>query len=995
MASTAMNPKGNFRKVGKEKVFSLADESGLHVTNRVREYEFTPLKQSATDPAIPGSSVKVEKQGNAPAGGAKAASGPVSTAGTMRLGIMEHPVAAVSGALALVVLKSLVKGRRQAPKRGPSDASDHAPAGLELATDQPIFDEPPMVKSEPERTPAVVLEEAVATVDTSASPAPTTSRVEDAEECPDPGTPRSIRTVSSTGGASLRSFSVDESQIQRLASLPVDEGQNQRLASHRKEAVLKLRQQLHSRDEMILDMQQQLAAQEHFTRESRTIIMELEQQLKQAVDGGQKLGVENRDLEDEVQKLKEDLEAGHRERGNSVDENKQLRETVADLEAEGDQLEERVVELERARKDLDEERDRLRASVDEQRGALQQVELERDRMAGALRERTEALSEVKARLNSSANGVKEGRTGPLEEEKERLAEELRKAKAESEKRAAQERAATEKVKEVEKELERCQKMLKGKDRLLEGYEKERVHLTAVLQDLENKVEYRTRELEAFQQNVAAATEDVQSSNDSDGPRTMAGASPSRGEEVESKPRGPRNMHLMKSFDNPLSDMSPDVSPTSGGRPMSVSKPARVYANRLVDESVYPSPNGVLENRPRRMSVDEHRSFLKPAADPDISQMHSDMDALARELSDRFRTVTEKKLETGRLVADLQRHNDMIVDLQRKIGKEEELGLGEDDWLNGGVEKEDSGAKQIDGTAQAAILAKKLEQVALQREMDEKLAEIHQEQTEITRLKSRVASLVGKAQGAEKVEPSTVFVQSDVLGAELARKLAFQEQQANEEIAEVQRLSATFQRGSPLFAKAQDELVRKSLSALDVKPGRVPNGQKSANDVHERRNGVPNDHSPFGNGLVKRASGNHVGETVGHDSHAAPKANGGAVAPGYSEIDDHPQDELARLTVEVERELSQDFAKRMHENGNGDMMGSQGSGDMDVEEEGEESVGGEEEVGEERLAEEEHNWGEAELESSLAEMLETTLDDMVRMCTPATSQANTPFPNKRY
>lgn len=115
------------------------------------------------------------------------------------------------------------------------------------------------------------------------------------------------------------------------------------------------------------------------------------------------------------------------------------------------------------------------------------------------------------------------------------------------------------------------------------------------------MESRTRELEAFQQNVAATTEDVQSSNDSDGPRTMAGASPNRGEEVESKPRGPRDMHLMKSFDNPLSDMSPDVSPNGAGRPMSVSKPARTYDSRLVDASVYPSPNGVLENRPRRMS----------------------------------------------------------------------------------------------------------------------------------------------------------------------------------------------------------------------------------------------------------------------------------------------------------------------------------------------------------------------------------------------------------
>jgi hypothetical protein len=46
--------------------------------------------------------------------------------------------------------------------------------------------------------------------------------------------------------------------------------------------------------------------------------------------------------------------------------------------------------------------------------------------------------------------------------------------------------------------------------------------------------------------------------------------------------------------------------------------------------------------------------------------------------------------------------------------------------------------------QAAILAKKLEQVALQQAMDEKLAEIQQQESEIMRLKGRVASLVGKA-----------------------------------------------------------------------------------------------------------------------------------------------------------------------------------------------------------------------------------------------------------
>lgn len=167
---------------------------------------------------------------------------------------------------------------------------------------------------------------------------------------------------------------------------------------------------------------------------------------------------------------------------------------------------------------------------------------------------------------------------------------------------------------------------------------------------------------------------------------------------------------------------------------------------------------------------------------------------------------------------------------------------------------------------------------------------------------------------------------------------------------------------------------------------------SRQKLFRSRNG---NHSPFVNGLAKRASGNHVGDYAGQENHAAPRANGVTAAPEDPEIDDHPQDELARLTVEVERELSQDFANRMHENGNGDMVGSQGSGDMDVEEEEEESVGGEEEMGEEHSVEEKGKGGEMELDSSLAEMLDITLDDMVRMCTPATSQANTPLPNRRF
>lgn len=138
------------------------------------------------------------------------------------------------------------------------------------------------------------------------------------------------------------------------------------------------------------------------------------------------------------------------------------------------------------------------------------------------------------------------------------------------------------------------------------------------------------------------------------------------------------------------------------------------------------------------------------------------------------------------------------------------------------------------------------------------------------------------------------------------------------------------------------------------------------------------------------------EPAGWEHYAAPAANGVNAEHESSDAEDAPQDELARLTVEVERELSQDFAKRMTENGNGNLMGSEGSGEMEVEEEeGEESVGDEEHEERQIVAEAKGSTGDAELESTFAAMLESTLDDMVRMCTPASSQTNSPFPNKRF
>jgi predicted nucleic acid-binding Zn-ribbon protein len=320
--------------------------------------------------------------------------------------------------------------------------------------------------------------------------------MEEAEECPEPGTPRSAHTVSSAGGGSLRSFSLDESQ-------------NQRLLSHRKEVVTKLRQQLQSRDEMILDMQQQLAAQEHFTRESRSIVAELEEQLKQALDVGQKLGMENQKMAEKRERLEKELEEERRERARLAKENGRLNESVMELEQEDDRyalelegavknleqekgkleaavknLEQERGKLEAAVKNLEQERDGLRSTIDEQRGGLQNLEQEREQLQHTLQEREKALSDAESRSKSSGNRTQQEDVGPklqaLVAEKERLVQELEGAKQESTANATREKAASEKIEAVEKDLARFQKMLKGKDRLLEGYEKERTHLTAVL-----------------------------------------------------------------------------------------------------------------------------------------------------------------------------------------------------------------------------------------------------------------------------------------------------------------------------------------------------------------------------------------------------------------------------------------------------------------------------------------------------------------------------------
>jgi hypothetical protein len=82
----------------------------------VREYVFSPSNHSASDLSTSGNTVNLltEKKGHDPAASSSSLADSVSTAAdAMRLGIVGHPVAAVSGALALAVLQRLVGKRKR------------------------------------------------------------------------------------------------------------------------------------------------------------------------------------------------------------------------------------------------------------------------------------------------------------------------------------------------------------------------------------------------------------------------------------------------------------------------------------------------------------------------------------------------------------------------------------------------------------------------------------------------------------------------------------------------------------------------------------------------------------------------------------------------------------------------------------------------------------------------------------------------------------------
>lgn len=96
----------------------------------MREYVFTPSNHSASDSSTSDNTVDllIEKKGHKPAASSSSLADSVSTtADAMRLGIVGHPVAAVSGALALAVLQRLVgKRKRRLRSQVEDDAGDNA-----------------------------------------------------------------------------------------------------------------------------------------------------------------------------------------------------------------------------------------------------------------------------------------------------------------------------------------------------------------------------------------------------------------------------------------------------------------------------------------------------------------------------------------------------------------------------------------------------------------------------------------------------------------------------------------------------------------------------------------------------------------------------------------------------------------------------------------------------------------------------------------------------
>ncbi|KAG6555633.1 hypothetical protein Mapa_002869 [Marchantia paleacea] len=232
--------------------------------------------------------------------------------------------------------------------------------------------------------------------------------------------------------------------------------------------------------------------------------------------------------------------------------------------------------------------------------------------------------------------------------------------------------------------------------------------------------------------------------------------------------------------------------------------------------------------PGDASEDSDVEIANPAVGQKLlMKLQEEVESLSVALAEHSQMIAEKRMETSRLVDELQKHNAVIHDLQMKMeeNEEEKSEVDEQDWekLSGLLSFSNGGTS----AAQVQELSHKLEQIATQQRVEEEMGELAKHQVKIRELKDRVEKLLTKFKNMQdesaKGDAATHDQASHMIamGLELSKTLCLQEEQAKKTSKEVARLSANFKLSSPYVPRSEKEALRKKLqgsSSESLSPG---------------------------------------------------------------------------------------------------------------------------------------------------------------------------------
>ncbi|CAM6088670.1 unnamed protein product [Calypogeia fissa] len=377
-------------------------------------------------------------------------------------------------------------------------------------------------------------------------------------------------------------------------------------------------------------------------------------------------------------------------------------------------------------------------------------------------------------------------------ESQRLAKELEMREEEKQElerladlRIKEHELVVQKLQMLESELEEARKSDFEKDLLLDAYEVEHESLEDRVDNLKRLVESKAPEKES--------TPSMIGRNSLSG---GVGINREEGGNLKAEDFRARARNLMRSYSL--------ICEKSGEQP---SKDVNSLKGRLkLDEG---SSTGDISDESE--AEDSSPAFSEKL----VTKLKQEVEQLSTILAEHCETISEKRLETSRLVDEFQRQNAFINDIQKRLDEDGEV-TPEPRELDRKIDSQHmSFSTNAASVAQVQELNHKLEEIAQRQRVEEEIADLSKHQVKIAELKQRVEKLLNRCNSIQekgKVDAATrgLALRMAATGFELAKQLHYQEEQARRTSREVQRLSASFELSSPYVPRSKKEELRKML-----------------------------------------------------------------------------------------------------------------------------------------------------------------------------------------